>query len=180
MKDIEQIDVSAIKDKIQFYSSLDKNLTLEEFMPDQIMSDSTKIGMVKLIENGFRKGFTSYTLINIPGFSITYAWFKSGFQLPVHSHNADCLYYIVAGQAILGNKTFNAGDGFFVPKETYYSYKAGSEGIEIIEFRHANQINMVYRDSKPEYWKRLAAIFAERSQYWDEEQPPSRNSTGRG
>jgi hypothetical protein len=28
------------------------------------------------------------------GMSLTTAWFKSGYSLPLHTHNADCLYYI--------------------------------------------------------------------------------------
>ena len=52
---------------------------------------------MKLGEAGIQEGDTVKLLFAAPGFSLTYAWFKSGYPLPRHSHNADCLYYIIAG-----------------------------------------------------------------------------------
>jgi len=51
------------------------------------------------------------------GMSLVHAWFGPNFPLFRHSHPrfGDCLYYIVAGQAILGSQVLNPGDGFFVP-----------------------------------------------------------------
>ena len=149
-------------------------------MPDLVMSGATQEGSVLWAESGFFTGATTTVLINRPGFSLVYAWFKSELTLPVHSHDADCLYYVVAGEAILGNRTVRAGDGFFVPANCYYSYSAGPEGIEILEFRHANKINMDYRDSKPEYWTKIAGKIAAKQSVWKTETPPTRASTGLG
>ncbi|WP_077212137.1 cupin domain-containing protein [Bacillus dakarensis] len=171
----------ASKQKITFFSATDKsNQTLDEFMPDLVMSEATTEAVQRMIEKGFYTGNTTNVLINLPGFSLVYAWFKSGFQLPVHSHNADCLYYVVAGEAILGNRRVKAGDGFFVPKDVFYSYTAGPEGIEILEFRHANLIDMVWRDSKPEYWDNVVDNIDKSQEKWKVETPPTRASTGLG
>jgi hypothetical protein len=43
--------------------------------------------------------------------SLVYAWFKPNYPLPRHTHDADCLYYVVAGSAMLGNQVLNAGTG---------------------------------------------------------------------
>lgn len=169
------------KQKLTFFSARDTpELTLNEFMPDLVMSESTLEAVKLWKEKGFATGNTTTVLINIPGFSLVYAWFKSGFQLPVHSHNADCLYYVVAGEAILGNRKLRAGDGFFVPSDAYYSYTAGPEGIEILEFRHASKIDMKWRDSKPEYWTRVAEHIEAKQNVWMNETPPQRASTGLG
>ena len=71
------------------------------------------------------------------GMSLVHAWFGPNFPLFRHSHPAygDCLYYVVAGQAILGNRVLKAGDGFFVPNGAPYKYRAGPEGVEVLEFR---------------------------------------------
>jgi hypothetical protein len=71
------------------------------------------------------------------GMSLVHAWFGPHFPLFRHSHPAhgDCLYYVVSGQAILGNRVLKAGDGFFVPNGMPYKYRAGSEGVEVLEFR---------------------------------------------
>lgn len=71
------------------------------------------------------------------GMSLVHAWFGPHFPLFRHSHPrlGDCLYYIVAGQAVLGSRVLNPGDGFFVPNGMPYKYRAGPEGVEILEFR---------------------------------------------
>src|SRR5215813_11933042 len=38
------------------------------------------------------------------GFSLVHAWFGPGFRLPRHSHSADCLYYVLAGEAHMGTR----------------------------------------------------------------------------
>ena len=38
------------------------------------------------------------------GFSLVYATFGPNFTVPRHSHSVDCLYYILKGGALLGNR----------------------------------------------------------------------------
>jgi quercetin dioxygenase-like cupin family protein len=90
------------------------------------------------------------------GFSLVYAWFKPHYVLPRHSHDADCLYYVVSGTAVLGNQELHAGDGFFVPSGAPYQYNAGPEGVEVLEFRHARSFDMQITESSERY----AAIYA--------------------
>ena len=75
----------------------------------------------RLAEVGAGEGQMVKLLFSAPGLSLTYAWFKSGFPLPRHSHDADCLYYIIAGSLTLGSQTLGAGDGFFVPSQAAYA-----------------------------------------------------------
>jgi len=76
------------------------------------------------------------------GMSLVWSWFGPDYALPRHSHSADCLYYVVRGEARLGNRVVGAGSGFFVPADAPYAYRAGPEGIEILEFRHATGFDM--------------------------------------
>jgi hypothetical protein len=71
------------------------------------------------------------------GMSLVHAWFGPNFPLFRHSHPrfGDCLYYIVAGSAILGSQVLNPGDGFFVPNGMAYKYRGGPDGVEVLEFR---------------------------------------------
>jgi hypothetical protein len=71
------------------------------------------------------------------GMSLIHAWFGPNFPLFRHSHPklGDCLYYIVAGSAVLGSHVLKPGDGFFVPNGMPYKYRAGPEGVEVLEFR---------------------------------------------
>jgi quercetin dioxygenase-like cupin family protein len=70
------------------------------------------------------------------GFSLVTVEFGPGFLLPRHSHDSDCLYYIVAGELIMGTRTLGPGDGFFLPADQPYAYRAGPQGVKLLEFRH--------------------------------------------
>src|SRR5689334_5688405 len=54
------------------------------------------------------------------GMSLVHAWFGPGYRLPRHSHSADCLYYVLKGEAIMGSRVIKAGDGFFVRADQPY------------------------------------------------------------
>ena len=105
------------------------------------------------------------------GFSLVHAWFGPNFQLPRHSHSADCLYYVVKGEARLGNRTIPAGSGFFVPADGTYGYSAGPEGVEILEFRHATSFDMVVADKKPERWASILDTAVVERETWEANRP---------
>ncbi|MFC6621725.1 cupin domain-containing protein [Novosphingobium panipatense] len=108
------------------------------------------------------------------GMSLARLWVKSGFPLPLHSHDCDCLYYIVAGSIRMGTETLSAGDGFFVAAEVPYSYTAGPEGAEVLEFRGTDRFNIRVRDKPVAAWEKTAAVLRESHSRWREEQPPVR------
>jgi mannose-6-phosphate isomerase-like protein (cupin superfamily) len=70
------------------------------------------------------------------GFSLVHVWFKGHYPLPRHSHNTDCMYYVISGVAIMGRQKLRAGDSFFVPANAPYQYTAGPEGVEVLEVRY--------------------------------------------
>lgn len=90
---------------------------------------------------------------NGTGMSLIHAWFAPGYTLPTHTHNVDCLYYVVRGSAKLGRQVLGPGDGFLVPKGVPYRYEAGPEGIEILEFRNATSFDIQYVDRSPKHWR---------------------------
>jgi quercetin dioxygenase-like cupin family protein len=125
-----------------------------------------------LAEAGVGEGQTVKLLFSTPGFSLTYAWFKSGFPLPRHSHDADCLYYIVAGSLTLGTETLGPGDGFFVPAQAAYAYVPGPEGVEVLEFRNADHFNIRFLAGSSAFWsKALETVRAERSSWAGQPRP---------
>ena len=140
----------------------------------QSEDEIVEAGINELIANGGQEGGTVKTLFNFPGFSLTYAWFKSGYPLPLHSHDADCLYYVISGTLKLGTELLNKGDGFFVPAETPYTYTPGDKGVEILEFRHATQFDIHFRGSSPSFWQKIADRAGERRDGWADEVEPSR------
>lgn len=71
------------------------------------------------------------------GMSLAHVWFGANFPLFRHSHPryGDCLYYVIAGEILLGQQRLGAGSTFFVPNGQPYKYTAGPAGVELLEFR---------------------------------------------
>lgn len=108
-----------------------------------------------------------------PGFSLSKVWFKSGFPLPLHSHTSDCLYYILAGSLKFGEEVLGPGDGFFVGSDVPYTYTAGPEGVEVLEFRDTEKLNIRFMARNKTFWEKAGKKIAANSEIWKKEPRPS-------
>jgi len=108
------------------------------------------------------------------GLSLVKVWFKSGNNLPRHSHSSDCLYYIIGGEARMGATTLKKGDGVFIPANQAYTLEAGPDGVELLEFRAATRYNIFYKGNDEAHWERIAEGYRTRADLWRTELvPPS-------
>lgn len=142
-------------------------MSVEPFTPVQ------RAGMDKMVAAGFLEGDLVKVLCNMPGFSLTQVWFKKNFPLPLHSHDADCLYYVIAGTLRLGTEDIAPGDSFFIPAGVPYSYKPGDEGVELLEFRHATKFNFVNHAHGEAFWNKAAETVANNRDDWRSAKRPS-------
>ena len=133
-------------------------------------------GMTRLVEAGYMEGDEITVLVNIPGFSLTHVWFKRDYPLPLHSHDADCLYYIIAGTLRMGSEELGPRDSFFVPADVPYAYKPGPDGVELLEIRQAASFNFAPRGNTAEYWAKLAETAAANREHWKTAKPPKLNA----
>jgi hypothetical protein len=133
-------------------------------------------GARKAQEAGMDAGHELKLLFAVPGFSLSYVWFKSGFPLPRHSHSVDCLYYIVGGSLFIGHEELGVGDGFFVGQDVPYTYKPGPAGVEVLEFRATDTFNIRVLANHPEFWDRAAETAHANRSAWAQESRPTRTS----
>ena len=124
--------------------------------PDQMLEWATSGGHV--VKGLFRQGGGD-------GMSLVWSRFGPNYPLPRHSHSADCLYYVVSGEARMGNRRIGPGAGCFVPAGAPYAYTAGPEGIEILEFRSASSFDMQITENL-ERWDRIVATVREHKDDW--------------
>jgi len=129
-------------------------------------------GMTQLVEKGVARGAETRVLLSSPNLHVTYVWFKSGFPLPLHSHDADCFYQIIAGSMDVGTEEVRKGDSVFVPAGAPYSFTPGDEGVEFLEIRTSDNFDTVYRATTDVYWDRLATKVTARQDAWETEQQP--------
>ncbi|WP_298692845.1 cupin domain-containing protein [uncultured Sphingomonas sp.] len=130
-------------------------------------------GMRSLVAAGLLDGDEVKVLCDLPGFSLTRAWLKAGYPLPLHSHDGDCLYHIVAGALRLGTEDLGSGDSFFVPAGCPYNYKPGPEGVEVLEFRHQGQFNFLNLAKGAGFYEKAAATITANREEWRTATPPS-------
>ena len=133
-------------------------------------------GITKAVSAGYTEGDEVHVLSNLPGFGLTHAWLKAGYPLALHTHSADCLYYIVAGSLKLGTEQLGPKDTFFVPAGVPYTYTPGPDGVEILEFRHATEFNFVNLSKNPAFWEKAADTVAANRELWRTATPPSQRS----
>jgi mannose-6-phosphate isomerase-like protein (cupin superfamily) len=138
-------------------------------------TEEDKRGAAALVEAGLNEGSRVKLLYRRPGMSLTYCWFKSGFPLPLHSHNADCVYFIVSGTVRMGTEELGPGDGFFVGVDVPYSYVPGKDGAEVLEYRTSSQFNGTPLGKTRAYWDRALADLLAAKVHWPEEAAPPSN-----
>jgi hypothetical protein len=114
-------------------------------------------------------GYANKVLFGDPeqgGMSLLWLWYAPSYALPRHRHDVDCLYYVLAGEAHLGNQVLKAGDGFFVPAGAPYSYRAGPDGVQVLEFRAVSRFGIHVTES-PERWAQLAEVARANKDRWE-------------
>lgn len=126
-----------------------------------------------LMEAGIGAGADHQLAFSGGGMSLAKVWFKSGYPLPRHSHDCACLYYVLAGTLRLGSEELGQGDGFFVGEGVPYTYTAGDEGVELLEFRAATRFGIELLGMTPGWTRSAVARVKERAPAWEAEQRPS-------
>ncbi|WP_045878618.1 cupin [Pseudofrankia sp. DC12] len=99
------------------------------------------------------------------GTSLVWSRFSPGYVLPRHSHSADCLYYVARGELRMGNTVLGEGDGFFQPADRPYTYTAGPDGVEVLEFRTTSPFDMRITESLAGWGRVVDAVRANRDDW---------------
>lgn len=142
-------------------------MSLPDFTPMQIE------GLMGLHES---RGEQVRILVNMPGFSLAHVWFKKDYPLPRHSHNCDCLYYIIAGSLKMGTEELGPRDSFFIGADVPYTYTPGPDGVELLEFRHATHFDFKLLATNEAFWQRAAQIAEQHSEEWRTAKMPALNA----
>ena len=129
-------------------------------------------GLHRLGEAGAANGATARILFSSDTLHVSYVWFKSGYPLPLHSHDTDCFYQIIAGTMAVGTEELAQGDGVLIPGGVPYTEKPGTAGFEFIEVRTTPDYDTRYRGRTEAYWARIADTAASRQAIWAKEAPP--------
>lgn len=123
-------------------------------------------------------GATARVLYAANDMHIAYVWFKSGFPLPLHSHDADCFYQIIAGSMNVGTEELRQGDGVLIPGGAPYTVSPGPEGVEFIEIRPTQDYDTRYHGKTKAYWDRIIGTLQAHKEAWATEKAPFGLLTG--
>jgi len=117
-------------------------------------------------------GAAAMTLFSMPTLDVSWAHFKSGYPLPLHSHDVDCYYLVIAGSMALGSEVLGKGDGVLIPAGVPYTVNPGETGVEFIEMRTSPDYDTHYRARTDSYWDKMVETHRNRSAIWAEEKAP--------
>src|SRR4051795_4058068 len=145
-----------------------------DFMAPPTMSDEARAGLGEVIAAGAATGADVKVLNRSTpdsgGFSLVHCWFKAEYPLPRHSHDVDCMYYVISGEAHMGNQVLRAGDSFFIPADAPYGYTPGAEGVEILEIRKdCDRFDMEIPDVGAARWQAMAETSEAHRERWTAE-----------
>ena len=150
----------------------------ETIMPMAGLDENVLAGFQQVSGSGLEDGHRVRCLFQDKtgtGMSLVHIWYKSGFVLPQHRHDADCVYYVIAGEIHAGNAVVGQGDGLYIPKDHDYTYMAGPEGVELLEFRNTATFNILFNGKDPGQWTRIAAAATVNAEAWKlQTKPPAR------
>jgi len=142
-------------------------LTEEQFYGGAVATPEQRESMDKMLAAGWADGEETRMVYNGPGFSLVHAWFKAGYPLPLHSHSADGVYFVVAGSLSLGTEHLEAGDAFVVPANAAYTYTPGPDGAEVLEIRHTAMIDFrILTKGGAAFWSKALQQVAEHRADW--------------
>ncbi|WP_317931061.1 hypothetical protein [Halioxenophilus sp. WMMB6] len=169
----DQIGTTGRKEKFRIFRKAEADPAAGiPIMSYEPLSEVAAAGAGELIAAGMEHGHENRLLFAGGGMSLTYVWFKSGYPLPRHSHNSDCLYYVVGGSLKIGHEELQVGDGFFVGADVPYSYVAGAKGVEVLEFRASESFNIKMLADNPAFWQRALTTVVAHSAEWPTESRP--------
>jgi len=160
-------DASANPTKFAIFRRADiPPLTEEQFYAGATATPEQRDSMDRMLAAGWADGEETRIVFNAPGFALVHAWFKAGYPLPLHSHSADCVYFIIAGTLSLGTEQLQAGDGFFVPANAAYTYTPGPDGVEVLEIRHTAMVDFRILAKGAAWWAKGLERVAEHHGTW--------------
>jgi mannose-6-phosphate isomerase-like protein (cupin superfamily) len=140
--------------------------------PKFVLHPAIVRGMKQFLKTADCGGATALTLFSMPALHVSYIWFKSGYPLPVHSHDTDCYYLVIAGSMRVGSDELAKGDGVLIPSGTPYTVSPGADGVEFLEMRTSPDYDTHYRGKTDSYWDRIANTRRVRKAIWAKERAP--------
>lgn len=170
--------VNKTRKKMQVFRFADGEPLSQDIMPFVGVDEKLMQGFAKIASVGADKHSVDNTvcLFREPGdggMSLVYAWLKSGFVLPRHSHDADCMYYVIGGSLKMGTQTLCKGDGVFIPANQDYTYDVGPDGVEVLEFRTANTFHIKFANNDEAHLDRMVDAARKGKEVWPSETAPS-------
>ena len=163
--------------RMRIFRAADAYEVDETIMPIKGLDQSVLAGFQRIEGHGIENGHQVRCLFQEAAarMSLVHIWYKSGFVLPQHRHNADCIYYIIAGEIRAGGAVIGQGDGLFIPKGHDYTYTAGPDGVELLEFRNAATFNIVFNGKDSNQWTRIITAVDSNVDAWKSQtKPPQR------
>jgi quercetin dioxygenase-like cupin family protein len=72
-------------------------------------------------------------------------------EVQLHAHEADEIIFVRAGLMRAGNRTLRPGDSIYIAGGTFYSFRAGPDGLQILNFRPREDVTFITPKSRTNF-----------------------------
>lgn len=166
--------------RITLFRSTDDHRGEHSHIVETGVDDTVRQGFARWAEAGLAEGAALTCIATIAaspdsprGTSLTHVRIGRHFLTPRHSHDVDCIYYVLAGSLRVGGGSLGRGDGMQVPAGEVYALEAGPEGAELLEFRSAIRFGIHYVQNDAAHWERIVGAAAANSAAWQAGDAPA-------
>lgn len=66
-----------------------------------------------------------------------------------HKHDEAEIIYVLRGELILGDRTITAGGSIYIAGGTTYGFRAGPDGLRILNFRARADVSVYFQSKEP-------------------------------
>jgi quercetin dioxygenase-like cupin family protein len=67
----------------------------------------------------------------------------------VHKHDNDEIMYVVRGEMHFGDQVLKAGSSIYIPGGTFYGFRAGPDGLRVVNFRASADVSFYPKAPRP-------------------------------
>ncbi len=61
--------------------------------------------------------------------------YEPNAEIQLHAHDEDEIIFVLRGEMRLGQRSYSPGTSVFVAGGTFYTFRAGADGLQILNFR---------------------------------------------
>lgn len=114
--------------RVRIHDATDQDWHLiREWTSDEIAGQISELELASSIREHARGSESTLQLFEVK--------FLPGTLVDIHAHDEEEIMYVVEGEMLVGERSLRAGSSVYIAGSTLYSFRAGPNGLRVLNFR---------------------------------------------